>query len=76
MSDLHFSESQLSWLGSQQGPARSDRQKSAARAAEVLAIFAHQSDEFYMVRVAGLRRQVAAGVRAVSRSAAFRQRLI
>ncbi|WP_432945178.1 RNA degradosome polyphosphate kinase [Kribbella sp. CA-253562] len=59
-----FSDRELSWLAFNQRVlelAESDRVPLLERA-KFLAIFASNLDEFYMVRIAGLKRRIAAGV--------------
>jgi polyphosphate kinase len=60
----HFINRELSWLefnGRVLHEAFDDRNKLLERV-KFLSIFGTNLDEFYMVRIAGLRRQVAAGV--------------
>src|ERR687887_103622 len=59
-----FSDRELSWLAFNQRVlelAEDDRIPLLERA-KFLAIFASNLDEFYMVRIAGLKRRIAAGV--------------
>src|SRR5262245_14827575 len=73
MTDTHISPSlyfnrELSWLAFNARVLHEalDRRVPLLERIKFLGIFSANLDEFYMVRVAGLRRQVAAGVVATS----------
>ena len=59
-----FSDRELSWLAFNQRVLElaEDTEVPALERAKFLAIFASNLDEFYMVRVAGLKRRMAAGI--------------
>ena len=59
-----FSDRELSWLAFNQRVLElaEDTAVPALERAKFLAIFASNLDEFYMVRVAGLKRRIAAGI--------------
>ena len=61
-----FLDRELSWLALQRARARAGRGRPTRRcssAPKFLAIFASNLDEFFMVRVAGLKRRIATGHR-------------
>ena len=62
--DDRFSDRELSWLAFNQRVLElaEDDTVPALERAKFLAIFASNLDEFYMVRVAGLKRRMAAGI--------------
>src|SRR5436190_21500856 len=59
-----FSDRELSWLAFNQRVLElaEDTDVPALERARFLAIFASNRDEFYMVRVAGLKRRIVAGI--------------
>jgi polyphosphate kinase len=68
--DDRFSDRELSWLAFNQRVLELARDETvpALERAKFLAIFASNLDEFYMVRVAGLKRRIAAGIAVPSAS--------
>ncbi|MFZ0324954.1 MAG: RNA degradosome polyphosphate kinase [Actinomycetes bacterium] len=73
-----FSERELSWLAFNQRVLEliEDPRSQALERAKFLAIFASNLDEFYMVRVAGLKRRIAAGIAVPSASGASPREVI
>ena len=66
-----FSDRELSWLAFNNRVldlARDDARVPLLERARFLAIFTSNLDEFFMVRVAGLKRRIAAGVAVASAS--------
>ena len=73
-----FSERELSWLAFNQRVLEltEDPKAPPLERAKFLAIFASNMDEFYMVRVAGLKRRIAAGIAVRSASGASPREVI
>ena len=76
--DDRFSERELSWLAFNQRVLEltEDPMAPPLERAKFLAIFASNMDEFYMVRVAGLKRRIAAGIAVRSASGASPREVI